>query len=94
LNCTKKVGGGVPLPSNNSHIFALLFACIFFAYATVNSLIFYSRARRDREYSNKTLNDFAKSPRYAQTVWISGIIGAIGFTIASWRLLLALWSRY
>ena len=78
----------------NSHIGALVFACVFFGYAMVNSLIFYARARRDREYSSKAMNEFAKSPRYGQTVWISGVIGAIGFTIASWRLLIELWSRH
>lgn len=82
------------MTSGNSHLFALIFACIFFGYAMVNSLIFYTRARRNREYTSKAINDFAKSPRYVQTVWISGVIGAIGFTIASWRLLIELWARH
>ncbi len=82
------------MSSGSSHIGALIFACIFFGYAMVNSLIFYSRARRDREYSSKAMNEFAKSPRYGQTVWVSGIIGAIGFAIASWRLVIELWSRH
>ena len=80
--------------SGNSHIFALLFACIFFGYAMINSLIFYARARRDRRYTSKAMTAFAKSPRYGQTLWISGVIGAIGFTIASWRLLIELWARH
>ena len=74
------------------NIIALLFACIFFGYAIVNSLVFYARARRDREYKSKALTDFAKSRRYGQTVWTSGIIGAIGFTVASWQLIIQLWA--
>ena len=77
---------------NRSHLFALLFACVFFGYAMVNSLVFYARARRAREYRSKALTDFVKSPRYGQTVRISGIVGAVGFAIASWELMLQLWA--
>jgi len=73
------------------HPLALLFACIFFCYALVNSLVFYRRARREDAYRNAKLAQFVRSRRYGQTVWLSGIIGAIGFTIASWQLILALW---
>ena len=79
---------------NRTNIVALLFACVFFGYAMVNSLVFYARARRQREYRSKTLTDFAKSPRYGQTVWISGIVGAVGFAIASWRLMIELWALW
>jgi len=74
------------------HLLLLILACIFFGYALVNSLVFYRRARRVEGYQRKALADFARSRRYGQTVWISGVIGAIGFTIASWELVLALWA--
>ena len=81
------------MQSGPSHLLALIFACIFFGYAMVNSLVFYSRARRERQYRSKAITEFAKSPRYGQAVWVSGIIGAIGFAIASWKLALELWAR-
>jgi hypothetical protein len=73
------------------HLLALIFACIFFGYAAVNSLVFYQRARRAGNYDSKALADFVRSRRYVQTVWISGAIGVIGFAISSWLLLLAIW---
>lgn len=82
------------MESTRSHLFALIFACIFFGYAMVNSLVFYARARRQREYRSKAITDFVQSPRYGQAVWMSGIVGAIGFTIASWKLALELWARW
>jgi hypothetical protein len=77
--------------SGEGHVLALVFACIFFGYAMINSLVFYRRARRVENYRNKLINDFVRSPRYGQTVWISGIIGAAGFAVASWKLLWLLW---
>jgi hypothetical protein len=79
------------MSDTHSHLLMLVFACIFFGYALVNSLVFYRRARRVDAYRNKAMADFARSRRYGQTVWLSGVIGAIGFTVASWELILALW---
>jgi hypothetical protein len=73
------------------HLLALIFACIFFGYAMVNSLVFYRRARRVEGYSNERMGELAKSRGYGRAVWISGIVGAIGFAIASWKLLTELW---
>jgi hypothetical protein len=77
---------------DHPNIPALIFACIFFGYAMVNSLVFYRRARARRQYRSRMLTDFAKTRRYGFTVWISGIVGALGFAIASWKLTVALWS--
>ena len=79
------------MSDTRAHLLMLVLACIFFGYALVNSLVFYRRARRVDAYQNKAMADFARSRRNGQTVWLSGIIGAIGFTVASWELLLALW---
>lgn len=79
------------MSDTQAHPLMLVLACIFFGYALINSLVFYRRARRIDAYQNKAMADFARSRRYGQTVWVSGIIGAIGFTVASWELVLALW---
>jgi hypothetical protein len=80
------------MSNDHPNLPALIFACIFFGYAIVNSLVFYRRARQARQYPSAAVTKFARSPRYATTVWISGLVGIIGFTIASWRLTIALWS--
>jgi hypothetical protein len=70
---------------------ASLFGCIFFGYAAMNSLIFYRRMRqRASQYRGPRLEGFVRSPRYSWTIWITGVIGVIGFIVASWRLLIAL----
>lgn len=80
------------MSGEHPNIVALIFACIFFGYAMVNSLVFYRRARAARRYRSQAITDFTKTPRYTFTVWISGIIGAVGFAVTSWKLTLALWS--
>ncbi len=68
-----------------------IFACIFFGYAMVNCLLFYRRTRRQAaEYKDRPLASFVQSPQYGPTLWLTGAIGAIGFTVASWELILAL----
>jgi hypothetical protein len=79
------------MADTHSHLLMLVLACVFFGYALVNSLVFYRRARRIDAYQNKAMAEFARSRRYGQMVWLSGIIGAIGFAVASWELILALW---
>jgi hypothetical protein len=79
------------MADSRAHLLALIFACIFFGYAMINSLVFYRRARRVESYKSKAIGNFVKSPGYGQAVWISGIIGAVGFAIASWKLIMALW---
>jgi hypothetical protein len=71
-----------------TRLLAEIFACIFFGYSVVNSLIFFQRGRRSESYKSKPIADFVRSPRYGQTVWISGIVGVIGFLVASWMLVL------
>ncbi|HZP46332.1 MAG TPA: hypothetical protein VFB15_11850 [Candidatus Binataceae bacterium] len=77
---------------SHPHVAALVFACIFFGYAMVNSLVFYRRARAEREYPSAALTGFVKTRRYAVSVWLSGIIGTVGFMVASWKLMLVVWS--
>jgi hypothetical protein len=74
-----------------THPLMLVLACVFFGYATVNSLLFYRRARRDDLYQKPAMKEFVRSRRYGQMVWLSGIVGAVGFAVASWKLILLLW---
>lgn len=76
------------------HLLALIFACIFFGYATVNSLVFYRRARRVEGYSNQRMGAMVRTPGYGRAVWLSGIVGAIGFALASWKLAFELWRMH
>jgi hypothetical protein len=70
---------------------ASLFGCVFFGYAAINCLVFYRRMRqRASRYSGPLLEGLVRSPRYSWTFWITGVIGVIGFIVASWRLLIAL----
>ena len=65
-------------------------ACVFFGYSVVNSLIFYRRTRRRiEEYKHRPLEGLVQSPQYNWTMWATGIIGAIGFAIASWQFVLS-----
>ena len=65
-------------------------ACFFFGYAAINCLVFYRRMRkRAEEYKDQPLESFVHSPRYNWTMWTTGVIGAIGFVIASWELILS-----
>jgi hypothetical protein len=72
-------------------------ACILFGYAAVSCLVFYRRMRqRIAEYKEPGqggghhLERVVHSPQYGLTMWLTGAIGAIGFAIASWELLLSL----
>jgi len=76
------------------HLLALIFACIFFGYAMINSLVFYRRARRVERYRNEKMGELVKKPGYGRAVWISGIVGAVGFAIASWELVAVLWRMH
>jgi hypothetical protein len=71
---------------------ASLFGCLFFGYAAVNCLVFYRRNRqRAAQFSGTPqLETVVRSPRYSWTFWVTGIIGIVGFLVASWRLLFAL----
>jgi hypothetical protein len=71
---------------------ASLFGCLFFGYAAVNCLVFYRRNRqRAAQFSGSPqLETVVRSPRYSWTFWVTGIIGIVGFLVASWRLLFAL----
>jgi hypothetical protein len=65
-------------------------ACIFFGYAAINCLVFYRRMRRRaEEYKDRPLEGFVHSPQYNWTMWTTGVIGAIGFLVASWELVLS-----
>ena len=67
-----------------------IFACIFFGYSMVNCLLLYRRTRRQaEEYKNRPLSSFVQSRQYGPAIWLTGAIGAIGFTVASWELVLA-----
>lgn len=73
------------------HLLTSLFACVFFGYAAIDCLVFYRRTRRQAlEYKNRPLEGFVRSPRYNWTIWITGTIGAIGFLISSWQLIINL----
>jgi hypothetical protein len=72
-------------------------ACIVFGYAAVSCLVLYRRMRqRIAEYKARgeegphRLERIVHSPQYGLTMWLTGAIGAIGFAIASWELLLNL----
>ncbi|MGH7843175.1 MAG: hypothetical protein ACREQT_16860 [Candidatus Binataceae bacterium] len=76
------------MTETHTRLIAEIFACIFFGYSIVNSLVFFQRGRRPENYKSKPIADFVRSPRYGQTVWISGMVGVVGFAIASWMLVL------
>ena len=74
-----------------------LAACILFGYAGIRCLVFYRRMRqRISEYmepgreGSHHLERVVHSPQYGLTLWLTGAIGAIGFAIASWELVLSL----
>ena len=69
---------------------ASLMGCVFFGYAVVNCLVFYTRTRSEAgEYRGRVLSGFVRSPQYGWTIWITGAIGAIGFVVASWQFILS-----
>ncbi len=64
-----------------------LLASIFFGYSAINCLVFYRRTRaRVDQYKNLPLEGMVHSPQYNLTLWLSGIVGVIGFAVASWEL--------
>jgi hypothetical protein len=64
-------------------------ACVFFGYAAINSLVFYRRTRRQvDEYRDRPMERLVRSRQYDWAIWTTGIIGVIGFAVASWRLVL------
>ncbi|HXZ86982.1 MAG TPA: hypothetical protein VEF07_00330 [Candidatus Binataceae bacterium] len=68
-----------------------IFACIFFGYAVLNCLVFYRRTRRQAEnYEGRPFAAFVRSPHYDRTLWLAGTIGAVGFLVSSWQLVLSL----
>ena len=68
-----------------------IFACIFFGYAVLNCLVFYRRTRRQAaEYEGRPFAAFVHSPQYDWTLWLAGTIGAVGFMVSSWQLVLSL----
>jgi TRAP-type C4-dicarboxylate transport system permease small subunit len=68
-----------------------LLACGLFGYAAVSCLVFYRRMRRRiSEYKDAPLERVVHSPQYGLTMWLTGVIGVIGFAIASWQLVLSL----
>jgi hypothetical protein len=63
---------------------------VFFGYATINSLVFYRRTRRQMdEYKGRPLERLVRSRQYGFAMWITGVIGVVGFAYSSWRLVLA-----
>ena len=71
-------------------LIASLFGCIFFGYAAINCLVFYRRMRAQAaQYRGRPFEGLVRSPQYSWTIWIAGGIGAIGFLVASWQLLLS-----
>jgi hypothetical protein len=71
---------------------ASLFGCAFFGYAAINCLVFYRRNRqRAASFQGRPqLAAMVRSPRYSWTFWVTGVIGIVGFVVASWRALFAL----
>jgi TRAP-type C4-dicarboxylate transport system permease small subunit len=68
-----------------------ILACVLFGYAAVSCLVFYRRMRRQMsEYRNAPLERMVHSPQYGLTMWFTGVIGVIGFVIASWQLVLSM----
>jgi hypothetical protein len=64
---------------------------VLFGYAVVSCLLFYRRMRKQiSEYRGKRLERVVHSPQYGLTIWLTGVIGVIGFVFASWRLVLSL----
>lgn len=68
-----------------------ILACVFFGYAVLNCLVFYRRTRRQaEEYKSGPFATFVRSPHYDRTLWLAGAIGAVGFLVSSWQLVLSL----
>ena len=68
-----------------------LLAGILFGYAAVSCLVFYRRMRRRiAEYKDAPLERVVHSPQYGLTMWLTGVIGVVGFVIASWEFVLSL----
>jgi hypothetical protein len=79
------------------HLITSLLACGLFGYAAVSCLVFYRRMRRQiaeykerRRDSMRIWERLVDSPQYGLTMWLTGALGVIGFTFASWQLVLSL----
>jgi hypothetical protein len=71
------------------HLLMSLLASVFFGYSTINCLVFYRRTRtRVDQYRNLPLEGLVHSPQYNWTLWVSGVVGVIGFAISSWQFVL------
>jgi hypothetical protein len=46
--------------------------------------------RRIAEYKDAPLERVVHSPQYGLTMWLTGVIGVVGFVIASWEFVLSL----
>jgi hypothetical protein len=78
-----------------------LLATIFFGYSAINCLVFQRRNQtRIAEYKDRPLESIVHSPRdeeddaafysrHSWTLWISGVVGVIGFAVSSWQLVLS-----
>jgi len=81
----------VTLSEPITRLVASLLACGLFGFAAVNCLVLYRRMRRRiSEYKDAPLERVIHSSQYGLTMWMTGIIGVIGFAIASWQLVLSL----
>jgi hypothetical protein len=68
-----------------------IIASIFFGYSGINCLLFYRRTRdQAANYRNRPFAAFLHSSRFGPTLWLTGIVGAIGFVISSWQVVLSL----
>jgi hypothetical protein len=81
------------LSDPEKRLVASIVACIFFGYAAVNCLVFYRRTRQQvTDYKNRPLEGLIRSTQYNWTIWFTGAIGAIGFLISSWQLVLGMFA--
>ena len=91
------LGRGESLSDPAIRLITSLMACGLFGYAALSCLIFYRRMRQrisaygePRERPLRFWERMVHSPQYGLTMWLTGAIGAIGFAIASWQLVLSL----
>ncbi len=77
-------------------IIASILGCLCFGYAAVSCLLFAYRIReRALKYAQSPTGKhpllsgkFVSSPQYIWTLWFAGAIGALGFAVSSWQLVL------
>jgi hypothetical protein len=79
-------------------ILASLLGSVCFGYAAVSCLLFAHRIRtRALKYTQSSPGrhvllpeKFVNSPRYIWSLWFAGAVGAIGFIVSSWQLVVNL----